>query len=182
MNKHRIFEFLAGLLFGLGLIVSGMTDPGKVIGFLDLFGAWDPSLAFVMAGAVLVGIVAFAAAKKRTSTFLGSALRLPQDKDIDTRLIAGSVVFGQSIRRQDVRVERITRRDCVAVVGAFERSRRRIRLLRIDAVVDRRFERFVVRWQRAVLETTRDPDAAHSIGMHDERRVAAQRGVAGRIR
>ena len=94
MNKHRITEFLVGLLFGLGLIVSGMTDPGKVIGFLDVFGTWDPSLAFVMAGAILVGLFAFAAAKKRTSAFLGGALHLSQSSDIDSRLIAGSLVFG----------------------------------------------------------------------------------------
>jgi uncharacterized protein len=74
--------------------VSGMTDPGKVIGFLDLFGAWDPSLAFVMGGAILLGVFAFAAAKKRTTTFLGTVLRLPQDRNIDARLIAGSAVFG----------------------------------------------------------------------------------------
>jgi uncharacterized membrane protein YedE/YeeE len=94
MNKHRITEFLVGLLFGLGLIVSGMTDPGKVIGFLDVFGTWDPSLAFVMAGAILVGLFAFAAAKKRTSAILGGALHLSQSSDIDSRLIAGSLVFG----------------------------------------------------------------------------------------
>ena len=63
--QHRISEFLVGLLFGLGLILSGMTDPGKVIGFLDIFGVWDPSLALVMAGAIAVGIFAFAFAKKK---------------------------------------------------------------------------------------------------------------------
>jgi uncharacterized membrane protein YedE/YeeE len=94
MTKHRITEFLVGLLFGLGLILSGMTDPGKVIGFLDFFGAWDPSLAFVMGGAILVGLFAFAVAKKRTTSLLGGALRLPQSKDVDGRLIAGSLVFG----------------------------------------------------------------------------------------
>lgn len=67
--KHRISEFLVGLLFGMGLILSGMTDPGKIIGFLDLFGTWDPSLAFVMGGAIGVGIVAFAWAKKGMSIF-----------------------------------------------------------------------------------------------------------------
>jgi len=94
MNKHRITEFLVGLLFGLGLIISGMTDPGKIIGFLDLFGAWDPSLAFVMGGAVLVGLFAFGAAKKRTTALLGGTLQLPEPRGIDRRLIAGSVVFG----------------------------------------------------------------------------------------
>lgn len=92
--QHRIAEFLAGLLFGLGLIVAGMTDPGKVKGFLDLAGAWDPSLAFVMGGAVAVSLAAFAVARKRTATFLGTAMHLPGARDIDRRLIAGSAVFG----------------------------------------------------------------------------------------
>lgn len=92
--KHRISEFAVGLLFGIGLILSGMTDPGKVIGFLDLAGAWDPSLALVMGGAILVGVFAFALAKKRTTTFLGGALHLPSSRDIDKRLLAGSLLFG----------------------------------------------------------------------------------------
>lgn len=92
--KHRISEFAVGLLFGIGLILSGMTDPGKVIGFLDLAGAWDPSLALVMGGAILVGVFAFALAKKRTTTFLGGALHLPNSRDIDKRLLAGSLLFG----------------------------------------------------------------------------------------
>jgi uncharacterized protein len=86
--------FGAGLVFGIGLILSGMTDPGKVIGFLDVFGNWDPSLAFVMGGAILVGFFAFALAQKRAQTFLGSALHLPQNRDIDNRLVGGSLVFG----------------------------------------------------------------------------------------
>ena len=91
---NRLTEFLVGLLFGLGLILSRMTDPGKIIGFLDIFGAWDPSLAFVMMGAIAVGFVAFALAKKRTTTILGGALRLPTASHIDKRLIIGSTVFG----------------------------------------------------------------------------------------
>ena len=71
-----------------------MTDPGKVLGFLDLFGQWDPSLAFVMGGAILVGLFAFAVAKKRTSSFLGGALSLPKSNVIDTRLVIGSLLFG----------------------------------------------------------------------------------------
>ena len=85
---------LAGLVFGVGLILSGMTDPGKVIGFLDLAGRWDPSLAFVMGGAILVGVFAFALARRRGRAFLGGAMHLPQRRDIDARLVAGSVVFG----------------------------------------------------------------------------------------
>jgi uncharacterized membrane protein YedE/YeeE len=91
---HRLVEFLVGLLFGLGLIVSGMSDPGKITGFLDLSGTWDPSLAFVMAGAIAVGLFAFAAARRRTSAFLGGAMQLPTRREIDRRLVVGSLVFG----------------------------------------------------------------------------------------
>ena len=87
-------SLLAGLVFGLGLIVSGMADPAKVLGFLDLGGAWDPSLAFVMAGAIAVGALAFAVARKRTVSFLGAAMKLPTSRGIDSRLVIGSVVFG----------------------------------------------------------------------------------------
>jgi len=91
---HRVSEFLVGLLFGLGLILSGMTDPGKVTGFLDLFGLWDPSLALVMGGAIAVGFFAFTLAKKRTTNFLGGMLRLPAKNQIDKPLIIGSLLFG----------------------------------------------------------------------------------------
>ncbi len=91
---NRISEFVIGLLFGWGLLISGMTDPGKVLGFLDLAGAWDPSLAFVMGGAILVGVAGFAVAKKRTRSFLGAAMHLPTSRDIDRRLIIGSLTFG----------------------------------------------------------------------------------------
>lgn len=90
----RLSEFLVGLLFGWGLIISGMTDPGKVIGFLDLAGAWDPSLAFVMGGGILVGLIGFTLAKKRTFSFFGSAMHLPKSRDIDKRLVIGSLTFG----------------------------------------------------------------------------------------
>ena len=86
--------FLAGLVFGIGLVLSGMNDPGKVLGFLDVAGSWDPSLAFVMAGAILIGLVAFAFAKRRTSAFLGGAMQLPKNRDIDPRLVGGALVFG----------------------------------------------------------------------------------------
>jgi uncharacterized membrane protein YedE/YeeE len=85
---------LAGLVFGIGLILSGMTDPGKVIGFLDVAGTWDPSLAFVMGGAILVGFFAFRLAGKRGRAFLGGAMHLPTRRDIDARLVGGSIVFG----------------------------------------------------------------------------------------
>jgi uncharacterized protein len=91
---QRISEFVVGLLFGLGLMLSGMTDPSKVVGFLDLFGEWDPSLAFVMGGAIAVGFFAFALAKKRTTNFFGGALHLPKSTHIDKRLIWGNLMFG----------------------------------------------------------------------------------------
>lgn len=91
---NRISEFLVGLLFGLGLLLSGMTDPAKVLGFLDLFGAWDPSLALVMGGAIAVGFFAFALAKKRTTAFLGGALQMPTSDQVDKRLITGALLFG----------------------------------------------------------------------------------------
>ena len=86
--------FAAGLVFGIGLLLSGMADPGKVMGFLDLAGAWDPSLAFVMGGAILVGFFAFRLAGRRAQSFLGGAMQIPTVRDIDLRLVAGSAVFG----------------------------------------------------------------------------------------
>lgn len=94
MKLQRISEFGIGLVFGLGLIISGMTDPGKVLGFLDLAGLWDPSLAFVMGGAILVGVLAFAVARKRSSSVLGGAMQLPTARHIDRRLVLGSLLFG----------------------------------------------------------------------------------------
>jgi uncharacterized membrane protein YedE/YeeE len=93
-NLQRASEFAVGLLFGWGLILAGMTDPGKVIGFLDLAGAWDPSLAFVMGGAIAVGFFAFALAKKRTTNLFGGALHLPTSRDIDRPLVIGALLFG----------------------------------------------------------------------------------------
>ena len=87
-------SLLAGLVFGLGLIASGMANPAKVLGFLDLAGHWDPSLAFVMAGAIVVGAVAFAVANRRARSFLGAEMRLPSARHIDRRLVLGSVLFG----------------------------------------------------------------------------------------
>ena len=94
MKLQRISEFCIGLVFGLGLIISGMTDPAKVLGFLDLAGLWDPSLAFVMGGAILVGVFAFAVARKRTTSVLGGAMQLPTARHIDRRLVLGSLLFG----------------------------------------------------------------------------------------
>jgi uncharacterized membrane protein YedE/YeeE len=89
-----IASLLAGLVFGLGLILSGMADPAKVLGFLDLAGPWDPSLALVMAGAIAVGLVAFFVARNRTASFLGAEMKLPTARHVDRRLVAGSLLFG----------------------------------------------------------------------------------------
>lgn len=88
------FAFLAGLAFGGGLVVSGMANPQKVLGFLDLAGSWDPSLAFVMAGATGVGVLAFAWAKRRSRSWLGLPMQLPAARAITVRLVAGSAAFG----------------------------------------------------------------------------------------
>jgi uncharacterized protein len=87
-------SLLAGLVFGIGLIVSGMADPAKVLGFLDLAGPWDPSLALVMAGAIAVGVVAFTMAGRRARSWLGLEMKLPTSRQIDRRLVIGSLLFG----------------------------------------------------------------------------------------
>lgn len=89
-----VFALLAGLLFGIGLMVSGMANPTKVQGFLDLAGRWDPSLAFVMLGAIAVGMLAFAVAKRRGRTYLGLPLQLPANTQVTLRLVLGSAAFG----------------------------------------------------------------------------------------
>lgn len=88
------FALLAGAVFGIGLIVSGMADPAKVLGFLDLAGDWDPSLAFVMGGAILVGLVSFTFARKRTVSLLGLQMRMPTATQVDRRLVGGGLLFG----------------------------------------------------------------------------------------
>jgi len=89
-----IAALLSGLVFGLGLILSGMANPAKVLGFLDLAGAWDPSLALVMAGAIVVGLVAFYVAKGRQLSWLGAEMKLPTSRQIDRRLVGGALLFG----------------------------------------------------------------------------------------
>ncbi|WP_126283412.1 DUF6691 family protein [Burkholderia stagnalis] len=88
------FAFIAGLVFGGGLVVSGMANPQKVLGFLDLAGRWDPSLAFVMAGATGVGVLAFAWARRRAKSWLGLPMQLPTARAVTVRLVAGSAAFG----------------------------------------------------------------------------------------
>ena len=89
-----LIALVGGLVFGLGLIASGMTDPAKIKGFLDLVGPWDPSLAFVMGGAIAVGVPAFAIAKHGTTSWSGDRMEIPSSTVIDWRLIAGGVLFG----------------------------------------------------------------------------------------
>lgn len=91
---NTLFSLLAGLVFGIGLIVSGMSNPAKVLGFLDFAGKWDPSLALVMGGAVAVGLVAYALAKRRQTTWLGLPMSIPGATHIDRRLVIGSLLFG----------------------------------------------------------------------------------------
>ena len=85
---------LVGLIFGLGLILSGMINPTKVIGFLDLTGAWDPSLGLVMGGAMAVAALAFRWVKGHTRSLLGAPLQIPQSRVLDKRLVFGSLAFG----------------------------------------------------------------------------------------
>lgn len=91
---RRISEFFVGLVFGLGLLISGMTDPGKVIGFLDVTGSWDPSLAFVMGGAVLLSFFAFRISRNWTTSLMGRVIILSDLKMIDFKLVLGSALFG----------------------------------------------------------------------------------------
>lgn len=90
----KLFAFASGLVFGLGLILAGMTDPAKVKGFLDLAGAWDPSLALVMGGAIALGLPVFALAARRTRSWTGTPMEIPTSRTIDARLIVGGLLFG----------------------------------------------------------------------------------------
>lgn len=96
MKKHfgLLSQFAIGVLFGWGLIISGMSNPQKVLGFLDLAGLWDPSLIFVMAGAILVGLAGFYVVSKRSEAFFGGTLQIPTRRDISRPLVVGSFIFG----------------------------------------------------------------------------------------
>ena len=94
MTRSLLSSFAVGVIFGLGLLVSGMANPEKVLGFLDLAGAWDPSLALVMVGAIGTGFFAFRLAGKRDRSVLGEPMRLPKRDDIDKRLLFGALGFG----------------------------------------------------------------------------------------
>jgi len=94
MSKHTVSAFVVGLIFGFGLLISGMANPEKVLGFLDLAGAWDPSLALVMVGAIAVGSIGFHIARKRELSFLKAPIKLPGNRTVDRRLLLGSFGFG----------------------------------------------------------------------------------------
>lgn len=89
-----LIAVLSGLLFGIGLLASGMTDPSKVKGFLDVFGLWDPSLALVMGGAIAVGLIGFTLAGRRSTSWSGEPIDLPTSRLVDSRLIFGGILFG----------------------------------------------------------------------------------------
>lgn len=91
---RKFTAFLAGLIFGLGLLLGGMTNPAKVLAFLDVAGIWDPSLALVMAGAIAVAAAPLNWARTRTQSLLGAPMQLPVKRTLDARLIGGSLVFG----------------------------------------------------------------------------------------
>lgn len=90
----NLTAFAIGILFGIGLLISGMNLPYKVLGFLDLFGRWDPSLIFVMGAGLAVSAIGFAIASKRGKALLGEPLHLPDKTKIDPRLLAGALIFG----------------------------------------------------------------------------------------
>jgi len=90
----KLTAFFSGLIFGLGLLLAGMTNPAKVLAFLDLAGAWDPSLALVMAGAIAVAVIPLQWARKNRLSLLGARMQLPVKREMDARLIGGSLVFG----------------------------------------------------------------------------------------
>jgi uncharacterized membrane protein YedE/YeeE len=91
---RQLSALLAGLIFGLGLLLAGMANPAKVLGFLDLAGAWDPSLALVMAAAIGVAVLPFRWAARQPRTLLDAPMRLPHKRELDRRLIGGSLLFG----------------------------------------------------------------------------------------
>ncbi|MYL24774.1 DUF6691 family protein [Vreelandella massiliensis] len=89
-----VMGYIAGLLFGLGLAVSGMTDPARVLGFLDIAGAWDPTLMFVLGGAVVTSFIGYRLVFKRSAPLLGERFQLPTKQDLDIKLLGGAALFG----------------------------------------------------------------------------------------
>ncbi|HUE91796.1 DUF6691 family protein [Pseudomonas sp.] len=91
---RKLTALLAGLIFGVGLLLAGMANPAKVLGFLDLAGAWDPSLALVMLAAIAVAVLPFRWARQQRLTLLDAPMQLPNKRSLDRRLIGGSLLFG----------------------------------------------------------------------------------------
>ncbi len=92
--KKNLLAYLAGVIFGVGLVLSGMTDTDKVLGFLDFFGAWDPSLALVMVGAIGVHFVLLRLILRRPAPLFDSRFHVPRRRDVDARLVGGAAIFG----------------------------------------------------------------------------------------
>ncbi|MGN0927008.1 YeeE/YedE family protein [Ectopseudomonas mendocina] len=90
----KLTAFVCGLLFGLGVLLAGMADPAKVLAFLDLAGDWDPSLALVMAGAIGAAVLPLNLAQRRARSLLGGTMQMPTRRDLDARLVLGSLLFG----------------------------------------------------------------------------------------
>lgn len=91
---RNLTVFISGALFAAGLVIAGMTQPSKVVGFLDFFGNWDPSLAFVMGGAILVHFPMYMWTKRRVAPFWAGAFQVPTRRDFDGRLLGGAALFG----------------------------------------------------------------------------------------
>lgn len=91
---QRLVSYIVGVLFAAGLVLGGMANPAKVLAFLDIGGLWDPSLALVMGGAIVIGLVGFTLAKKRTVAWSGEPMQLPTARTVDRRLVLGSLAFG----------------------------------------------------------------------------------------
>lgn len=94
MTARYVTSLAAGFVFGLGLVISGMSNPAKIIGFLDLAGGWDPTLLLVMGGALAITVPAFRLLRSRPRPLFSERFRLPRQKDLDSRLIAGAALFG----------------------------------------------------------------------------------------
>lgn len=92
--RNTVISFICGLIFGLGLVISQMSNPAKVLNFLDFAGAWDPSLAFVMGGAVVVAAIGFWLAQSRKTPLLAESFHLPHRTDVDVSLVCGATLFG----------------------------------------------------------------------------------------